>query len=101
MLLMAMVALTPLDYIVAVGLSMALPLFAISARRCNGSPFNSVLVPLGVVLALGVATASVNLLSIGQWQRQSIRLVLVGAAAVFSVLGAYRLHRMSTGEWSA
>lgn len=94
---MRMVALTPLNYVVAVGLSLALPLFAIGARRCNGSPFSSVLVPLGVVLALGVATASVDLLSVSQGQREAVRLVFVGAAAALSVVSALRLHRMSAG----
>jgi hypothetical protein len=95
-----MVSLTPLDSVVAVGLSMAIPLFAISARRCDGSPFSAVLAPLCVVLALGVATAFVDVLAFGTGREQAVRLVFVGAAAVLTAVTAFRLHRMTAGEWS-
>lgn len=100
MLPRGMVSLTPLDYVVAVGLSMAIPLFAIGARRCDGSPFSAVLAPFGVVLALGVATASVDLAGLSFGQTRALRLVFVGAAAVLSALTAFRLHRMTAREWS-
>jgi hypothetical protein len=96
-----MATLSTLDYIVAVGLSMAIPLFAIGAKRCRGSPFEAVLVPLGAVLVIGVGTASVNMLPFSTGHVQFLRLTLVGAAAVLSVVSALRLHRLTSGKWSA
>lgn len=96
-----MATLSTLDYVDAVGLSMAIPLVAIGIRRCRGSPFESLLVPLGAVLAIGVATASVDLLPVSPGTLQGIRLTLVGAAAVLSTLSAVRLYRLTAGAWSA
>lgn len=95
-----MVESTFLESLGVVGLSMAVPLFAVGVRRCRGSVFGSVLGLLGVVVALGVATAVLDVVPMAGADRALAKVVLVGAAAVVCVLAAVRLVGMATGRWS-
>ncbi|MFB6270089.1 MAG: hypothetical protein ABEH83_09105 [Halobacterium sp.] len=83
-----------------VGLSMAVPLFAVSVRRCRGSVFGSVVGLLGVVVALAVGTALVDTVPMLDAHRPLAKVTLVGAAAVVSAASAVRLVGMTTGRWS-
>lgn len=83
-----------------VGLSMAASLFAVSVKRCRGSVFGSVLGLLCLVVLLGVGTALVDVVPMLDAAHGLAKVILVGAAAVVSVVCALRLVGMTTGRWS-
>lgn len=96
-----MLASSLLERLGVVGLSMAVPLFAVGIQRCRGSTFGSVLGLLGLVVALGVATTLVDAVPVGESRHQVLRLAIVGLAAVLSVGSALRLVRMTSDRWYA